>query len=327
MSLNIAVLGTGWFGKKHAELLASMEDVRIAGFLGTSIEKAEEAAKPYADAKGYTNLEQLLDEQKPDAVYITVPPMAHGAIEATLIDRGIPFLVEKPLAADAETPAQILEQLRAKPVIHSVGYHIRYRSTVDVLKKELQESMVGMVTGGWMGGMPGVHWWRNQEMSGGQFVEQTTHLVDLLRYTLGEVVEVYAAFANRKLHASVEGFTATDVGTVTLKLENGAVAVISNTCLLPDGVGRADMQFYTDKAMLNWDQGRLEIIRSSGSTTHDNLHDPYQAENEAFLHAVRTGDTSLIRSTYEDAYRTHLVTMAANESARTGLPVRITTLT
>lgn len=50
---------------------------------------------------------------------------------------------------------------------------------------------------------------------------------------------------------------------------------------------------------------------------------PYVRENEAFIHAVRTGDPSQIRSNYSDAYPTHEVTYAALESARIGLPVKL----
>ena len=60
----------------------------------------------------------------------------------------------------------------------------------------MQDQTIGMALGRWMGGMPGVAWWRRQEGSGGQFVEQTTHIVDLLRYCAGEVTEVYAAAAS-----------------------------------------------------------------------------------------------------------------------------------
>jgi len=323
MPLKIAVIGTGWFGKKHAELLAQMEDVQIAGFLGTSKAKAEAAAQPFAGANGYDNAEELLDRERPDAVYVTVPPMAHGDIELSLIERGIPFLVEKPLAASLETPARILKKLRESPVVHSVGYHLRYLDSVGELKKRLDGCIVGMVTGGWMGGMPGVYWWRNQEMSGGQFVEQTTHLADLLRYTAGEVREVYAAFGNRKLRETVDGFTASDVGTVTLTMESGAVAALSNTCLLPNGAARVEMVFYTDQGILDWKRERLETTGGGWTNVFRDVRDPYRLENEAFLHAVRTGDVSRIRSDYEDAWRTHLVTIAANESARTGAPVRI----
>jgi len=44
---------------------------------------------------------------------------------------------------------------------------------------------------------------------------------------------------------------------------------------------------------------------------------------EAFIHAVRTGDRSVIRSDYFDALKTTEVTLGANESARTGKPVEM----
>ena len=47
----------------------------------------------------------------------------------------------------------------------------------------------------------------------------------------------------------------------------------------------------------------------------------YKAQDDAFIEAIRTGNPSLIRSTYDDALRTAEITLAANESAATGLPV------
>lgn len=160
------------------------------------------------------------------------------------------------------------------------------------------------------------------EGSGGQFVEQTTHIVDLLRYTVGEVSEVYAAYGNRYMSGVEEGVTVSDVGTVTLKLVGGAVATISNTCAIPAG-DRSGLHIYTNKGVLELGHSGLIDTEAGRRTEYANQTDPYELENEAFLHAIRTGDVSRIRSSYADAVRTHQVTIAANESARTGLPVKL----
>jgi predicted dehydrogenase len=47
----------------------------------------------------------------------------------------------------------------------------------------------GGIPGYWVGGMPGVWWWRRRDTSGGQAVEQTIHLFDLARYLFGEAVK------------------------------------------------------------------------------------------------------------------------------------------
>ncbi|GGH32326.1 Gfo/Idh/MocA family protein [Paenibacillus segetis] len=324
MSLNIGIIGTGWFSKVHGDILAGMEDVQVAAICGTSIEKAQNMASAYPGAKSYTVLTEMLDAQKLDAVYICVPPMSHGEIEAELITRGIPFFVEKPLGMNLDIPVGILDQLNQKPLINSVGYHFRYKESIQLLRELLQGRTIGMALGTWMGDMPGVAWWRRQEGSGGQFIEQTTHIVDLLRYTVGEVAEVYAAYGNRVVQSKYENVNVPDVGTVTLKLKSGAVANISNTCILPGGVGKSGLSLYTDGGILDWNQDRLEVIEEGVRTAFTSGNNPYVSETEAFIHALRTGDTSQILSDYVDAVKTQRVTCAALESALSGNPVTIT---
>ena len=91
MAFNIGMIGTGWFSRVHADILSNMDGVNVAAFVGTSQEKAEQAVRGYDGAKAYSNVEQMLDATKPDAVYICVPPFAHGEIEAQVVERGIPF--------------------------------------------------------------------------------------------------------------------------------------------------------------------------------------------------------------------------------------------
>jgi predicted dehydrogenase len=189
-------------------------------------------------------------------------------------------------------------------------------------KRLLAESRTGMALGYWMGGMPMVPWWRVMKGSGGQFVEQTTHIVDLLRCLCGEVTEVYAAYALQVMDRQVEGTDVPDVGTVTFKLASGAVATISNTCLLPVG-HHVGLDVYTDRGVLEIRGNELRDIAKSETRTVRNVSNPYYVEDEAFVHALRTGDSSRILSDYADALRTHEVTIAANESALSGKPISI----
>jgi myo-inositol 2-dehydrogenase/D-chiro-inositol 1-dehydrogenase len=322
MTLNIGIVGTGWFSKVHADLLSGMEDVKLQAVCGSSRQKGEDMASAYG-AEGYGEITQMLDAHKLDAVYICVPPQSHGAIERALIRREIPFFVEKPLGSSTEIPASLLQDIKEHGLLTSVGYHFRYQENIARLKQLLSGDKVGMIVGQWMGGMPGAAWWRDQEQSGGQFTEQTTHIVDLLRYLGGEVTEVYGMFGNRIVHELHEGVTVADVGTVSLKLDNGIVANISNTCVLPGEVGQVGLSFYNDKGLLDWNPDRLMEVRSGDSKEYANSGNPYAAESEAFLHAVRTGDRSRILSDYEDGYKTLKVTCAAYESAKSGLPVKL----
>jgi myo-inositol 2-dehydrogenase / D-chiro-inositol 1-dehydrogenase len=319
--MKIGFVGTGWFTNKHANILGEMDGIDVTAFCGTSLEKAETEARKWSNAKGYTNVEEMLDRQKLDAVYICVPPMAHGAIEQALLERRIPFFVEKPLGINDE-PVEVARKIEKQGLITSVGYNWRY---MDISKKAqalLEERQVGMALGYWMGNMPMVPWWRDVNKSGGQFIEQTTHIVDLLRFLCGEVKEVYAAYSSKMMDSKVEGTTVSDVGSVILKLNNGIVATISNTCILPES-HKAGLEVYTNEGVIEITSNLLRDIRGKELNEYRNQMDPYKVENEIFLNAVKTGDPTHILATYKDAVKTHEVTLAASQSARTGVPVSV----
>ncbi len=326
MTLKIGIFGTGSFGSMHARMLAGMDGVEISAICGTSLEKAEHMARDFRDAKAYATVTDMLNDKKLDAAYICVPPFAHEEIEEGLAGQGIPFFVEKPLAADLETPSRILKAVTEKSLITSVGYHFRYMDGTARALELLGDRTVGMALGYWMGEMPSVSWWRQQQGSGGQFVEQTTHIVDLLRYLLGEVEEVSATFARRHMHSKVEGVEVPDVGTVTLKLECGAIATIANTCMMPLG-HKMGLDVYTDAGVLELSQTGLKDIGVGQTTEYlnnaNNSLTPYEKANSIFIHAVRTGDATGILSTYADAWRTQQITTAANRSAQTGQTIRL----
>jgi myo-inositol 2-dehydrogenase/D-chiro-inositol 1-dehydrogenase len=322
MSIKLGFIGSGGIANHHVKNLVQMEGVELTAFYDLDIQRAQNTASEHQGAKAFSNLDEMLDNTRLDGVYVCVPPMAHGDIEHKLVERGIPFLVEKPLAINREIPLAIHEGIKAKKLITSVGYHWRYNESAGLAKRLLADSKPGMALGYWMGGMPMVPWWRVQAGSGGQFLEQTTHIVDLLRYLCGEVREVYAAYALQVMGEQVEGTNVPDVGSVTMKLANGMVATISNTCLLPIG-HHVGLDIYTDKGVLELRSDALRELTSAGVQSHPNIANPYFIEDEAFIYALRTGDTSRILSDYEDSLRTHEITMAANESAVSGKPISL----
>ncbi|UVI28332.1 Gfo/Idh/MocA family protein [Paenibacillus spongiae] len=322
MTVKLGFVGTGGIANHHLKNLMQMDGISLQAFCDVDIQRAQKAASEHNGAKAYSNLDEMLDSNQLDGVYVCVPPMAHGDAEHKLVERGIPFLVEKPLGIDRNIPNAINQAVKDKKLITSVGYHWRYNESSSMAKQLLADSKPGMSLGYWMGGMPMVPWWRVQNGSGGQFVEQTTHIVDLLRYTCGEVREVYAAYSLQVMDKQVEGTDVADVGSVTMKMANGMIATISNTCLLPIG-HHVGLDIYTNKGVLELRSDALRELTPEGTKTHPNVANPYFVEDEAFIYALRTGDSSRILSDYEDALKTHDVTIAANESAISGQPVTL----
>jgi myo-inositol 2-dehydrogenase/D-chiro-inositol 1-dehydrogenase len=322
MTIRVGIIGTGSFARVHGQILSKLEEVTVTAICGTSQAKAEKFASEWDQAKSYGNIEHMLDSEKLDAIYICVPPFAHGELEQSIIEREIPFFIEKPIGTEMNVPLDILSNVVSKNLITSVGYHFRYSDGTLRLKEQLQNRQLAMANGYYMGSMPKVAWWRNEKLSGGQFIEQTTHIVDLLRYTVGEVKEVYAAYAQQVMRQIDNHITVPDVGSVTFKLENGAIATISNTCALPEGY-KVGLNLFTDRGVLEWSPQGLKDLQQNQIVETKNKSNPYELENRAFIHAVRTGDRSGILSDYADACKSQFITVTAAKSAKLGLPIQI----
>lgn len=318
MSVKVGFIGVGGISRVHLEYLAKSQDAKIVAVSDIAEEKARQVGATYG-ASAYVNYEEMLDKEDLDAVYISLPPFAHGKPELKAAEHGLHLFIEKPIATNIDTAKEILKVIAEKRLISSVGYQWRYLDTVGKARELLSGRTVGMVLGYWMGGLPGVAWWRVMEQSGGQFVEQTTHIVDLARYIAGNVKRVFASYALRSLQ-DVPNLNVPDVGTVTLEFENGAIGTISNTCMLSQGYN-VGLNVVTRDLVLEMTGSSLKRIEPYHTEEFRTRVNPYNLEDQSFIDAVKTGDTSKIRSTYADAFETHRVTMAANESARLGKPV------
>ncbi|MCL6625752.1 Gfo/Idh/MocA family protein [Alicyclobacillus shizuokensis] len=321
MTLRIGFIGVGGIAEVHLRNIAATDGAQVAAMYDVNPERLQEMAHRYGCA-AYDDMQEMLQQAALDAVYVCVPPFAHGEIEFSVLEHGLPMFVEKPISIGEDPARQILDTIESRRSIVAVGYHWRYAQAAQRAKERLAGRIPAMVQGYWMGDMPMVSWWRRMDQSGGQLVEQTTHIVDLARYLLGNVREVYAVFAQRGMQDIVEGVTVPDVGCITLRFENGAVGTISNTCLLNQGY-TVGLDILTRDAILEIRGDGLTERTTAQTVIYRNQENPYLSEDIAFLDAVRSGDPSRLLSTYKDAFLTQRVTAAANRSAASGRPVSL----
>ena len=264
----------------------------------------------------------MLEREKLDALYICIPPFAHLDQELEAIKRGIHLYVEKPVILDVELGKRIEKAIQQQGVIAACGYQWRYFDTVDRLKSLAEQEPIGLVVGHWFGGVPQAPWWRSRYQSGGQLVEQTTHIVDLARYLLGDVTEV-GAYGFRGLIRDIPGYNVDDASVAILKFKSGAIGAISSSCLLTSGGGTAGLTLLGRDLRIDCEFGKLRIQRSRQVQEFTPQVDPHLRASQVFVKAVATGDPTGIRSTYADGLKTAQVTLAANHAMQTGQIVRL----
>jgi predicted dehydrogenase len=320
----VGCVGTGFIAGRHLSALAGFSDVQIVAVADPADGRAREAADRH-DARAYADGLELLASEELDAVWFCVPPFAHGALEAAAIERRLPFFVEKPLATDLDTASSIAAQVSETGLVTAAGYHWRHLDVVHRAADALAGRTVQLATGHWLDGTPSAPWWSRRGRSGGQVLEQTTHLFDLARLLVGEVDQVSAAEVTVPRSRPPEADVPTASGAM-LQFSSGAVGTISSTCALQwrhrVGLHLVAEDIVVELLERGLGDHELRVRTRDGEQVHQSGQDPVAQEDREFLDVLR-GVRDTVRVPYQEALRTHALACAADRSARQGTPVRL----
>lgn len=317
--VRVAFIGCGGRASSHMGALKQREDTEIVGVCDV-VEAAAQRAGERLGAPHYTDHRALLAREDLDAVVISVPVFAHGQVELDVIARGVPFLLEKPVARDLETARRVSAALRQAGLWATVGYQLRYLPAVRQAKAFMQGRRVAIVEGHYWCPTSRQGVWQNDwEKSGGQLVEQATHTIDLMRHLVGEVEEVYSQQAHRIL----DRITSPDAYTVSLRFTDGALGGLTSSWThdVNDWSNANILNISLDGCLLRVDGAGAHVL-PAGKAELPSAGEP-EDMYEAFIRSVRTGSPSGILSGYDDALTSLAVSLAANQSAAEHRPVRV----
>ena len=311
MAVRIGFIGVGGIAHSHLGRLSQIKEARIVALCDVVKEKAEESAKTY-QAIAYTDYKEMLDKQNLDAVFISLPPFAHGDVEIDLAQRGIPFFIEKPVNLYLEKARKVEKIVKEKNLITSVGYVLRYMDIVEKAKDFLKDKKIALVLGRYFGEVPGAGkgWYSRKEKSGGQIVEQATHIVDLMRYLAGEIDYLYGqGFSGLN---KLENYNVEDASIVTMHFKKGALGSLTSNWLLSGF--QPTLEIVTKGIQIQYSITSLKIISENKKEEFLVSNDYALLEDQIFIEAVGNNDPSKIKSDYSDGLKTLEVTLAANES-------------
>lgn len=272
-----------------------------------------------------------------------VPPNCHGdaahPLELQLLEAGVDLFVEKPVSVvppeEFSTYTTAVAQCQQKhELVVSVGYMFRYHAAVDKLCELLRGRKVMVLSARYNCAYSQIDrpfWW-DISRSGGPIVEQATHFCDLVRYIAGEVE--WSSVKGCSIPASDTPGMAGNLSAIPTvvqetpipqekqiprataccwQFEQGGLGTLTHGVTLHGERYEATIEVWCDGLRLTLEDlyfpdCRLRV-RESGSdqeTVYSFPYaDPYLEEDRAFLAAVQTRDTSLIRSSYEDAAKTY----------------------
>jgi predicted dehydrogenase len=129
-SIRVAVIGVGHLGRHHARILSELPGARLTAVVDTIEERARAAAEP-SGAAVLTDYRAL--QNNVDAITIAVPTELHRDIAQPFLERGIPVLVEKPMARSLAEADDLLQAARKSNAVLAVGHTERYNPAIAAI--------------------------------------------------------------------------------------------------------------------------------------------------------------------------------------------------
>ena len=348
MNNKLAMIGCGTIGDYHLGHFMQYGDlIEIVGLCDLIPEKAEKFVERAGCGKAYTDFRVMLDETKPDMVFVCVPPYCHGDIEKELLERNIHFFIEKPMSLDIKFAKWVRDEIEKKGLITAVGFQMRYTNKSDYAHQFCKDNQIVFVNGTRIGGIPKIDWWGDKSLSGGQLVEAAIHECDLIRYCVGDVEEVFSYSTRGFVKESPIAYDTDDCTATTVKFKSGALGVFAGGCYAKSGNSYASkvifsakdkrieyntfkqLDIYGEEPTKQEDDAKF-VVKGDGALgaagekiSIESTGDSGLICDRTFIEAVLTGDASKIRSPYADAYKTLAFVLACNESMATGKAVKV----
>ncbi|MCZ6856314.1 MAG: Gfo/Idh/MocA family oxidoreductase, partial [Gammaproteobacteria bacterium] len=180
----VAVIGCGGRGRGHMRILKAFSDVELVAVCDLVESTRNAAGDEFNVAKRYASIEEMLDAESLDAVFVATPAHLNGQAALPCLERGVNTLLEKPpgmsvsetvglrdAAARTGAKGMVGWNRRFHPIIVKAREMVEARGPVTQLVGEFHKSITGFVKSGRF----------PEHLMDNLFLETPIHALDIVR--------------------------------------------------------------------------------------------------------------------------------------------------
>ncbi len=276
--LRAGVIGVGHIGKNHARLYAEIENCELSAIFDTNEDAAAKIAQQYG-GEVVGSLEEFLE--KVDAATVATPTIYHHASAMPLLRAGRHVLIEKPITANMQEAAELVEAAQASHVLLQVGHIERFNPALDALEALLTQPR--FIESHRLSPYPD----RSTDID--VVLDVMIHDLEVILHLVTSRVESYEAVGVQVLSPQ-----ATDIANARIRFENGCVANITASRVSPEKMRKIRI-FQADTYISLDYQGQAgQIFRKQGDKiSRDKVEvvkdEPLKRELADFVACCREG--------------------------------------
>jgi predicted dehydrogenase len=293
--LRIAIAGAGMVTRHHLIAWSRAPMVEVVAIYNRTLDKANARAKEFGIPKVYSDIEKMLDQERPDAVDIAVAVEAHATFAKMAAERSIHILCQKPMTPTLKEAEALVAEIgekvrfmvhenwRFRPQYRQAAKWIAEGKTGTIREFRLSTRSSGLVTKTEKG-IPFALQRQPFLAHMPRFIifELLIHHLDTSRFLIGEMSVVSA----KTIHISSE-VTGEDAALILLHSEKGAIGTISGNLSAPGAppLPRDRLELIGERSSIFFDNDTLMIHGEANETLYINLEEAYQASyDHALIH-------------------------------------------
>lgn len=321
--VRVGIIGVGQMGSLHAHILSRDERVRLVALYDVLTDVCQARAKTFG-ADAVDTLDDLI--QRVDAVYVTTPNTKHvePALRALRAERHV--FCEKPLATSPDEAQQLSEAARQSSVVFQVGHNRRFAPIYQRVKALLTDernrphSVHAKMNRGELLSPP---WVGDPAVTGGFLYETTIHILDLLRWLLGEV-ETLTVQASTHVYAEPDDFS------MILRFTSGVHATLASSADASWHFPFERLEIFCHHATIQTEEMDhlsytlgldSQMVTESFNTMEREIRWGYVQEDRAFIDAILAGHAAPV--TVEDGLKAVQLVDACYRAARSGETIHL----
>ena len=214
----VAIVGYGLAGRVfHAGLVAATPGLRVDAIVTANPDRRAQAAADHPGARLLDSVDALWQAPRPELIVVASPNDVHVTIARAAVQRGIPVVVDKPLAPTVAEAASLVQAATEAGVLLTVFQNRRWDSDLLTLRALRNEGRLGEIRRfesrfeRWRPEARPDAWREREppERGGGQLLDLGSHLVDQALHLFGPATHVYAEIsAERRLPGDDDAFVA-----------------------------------------------------------------------------------------------------------------------
>lgn len=331
--LKVGIIGAGRIGKVHAESITKY--VKSAEVKAIADPFINEDTKAWALAMGikevYKDYHEILNDKEIDAVLICSSTDTHSKISLEAIVANKHIFCEKPIDHDVERIKEVIAALEKSKVKYQVGFNRRFDHNFKAVKRAVSEGKIGtphiLKITSRDPQPPSIEY---VKVSGGMFLDMTIHDFDMVRFLLDSEVEEVFAYGASLVNSEIGKAGDIDTAIITLKLANGALAVIDNSRQAAYGYDQRAEVFGSlgQVAVANDSTSTAVISNENGVTGEKPLFfflerymQAYAEEISSFVDAIVNDKAVPVNAV--DGLKPVLIGLAAKKSLKENRPVKL----